>query len=1263
MAILYDERDPDAFAGDLAITDGIPDAFDQISAARKSALFLDNSNSMKYTMAEEWEPLVDIIKERSGGYGWFNPGHYAFMDDEEPDPFRDGSEYQTFVNKLLTEVQGNPEKYNDVNVEDWNPAAVFQRAKERALAEKKRFEGLEAITPGGISWYNNLAGGAWAAAEDPANQAASLLGAAGSKTLLGFLFKEAAINMAIEAPIQYNVSKWYETLGIPYTAEQFFANVAAAGAFGVAVPLTIKIGGATYSLTQEQLAKGWDALKKDGYVKDGDALAVDKAIDEQDLDAKENPFDPSQVIQNVKDELAARAEADTFVGPTRLGEWRAEAEAEHKSRLQTAKDALEFNRPPEMSDEPNSIPVKTGDPAETDNLDNFIFKLGPDEIDVDAKTFQFKSGGDEFGVTEKLEDMVEWDPQMAGTVMVYEYADGRLFIADGHQRLALAKRIKAANPDADITLYATKMREVDGVTPQQATAEAALNNIMSAPVRAENDIIDAAKVLRVHPDKIRNLPRNTTADYARGLANLGDDAFGAVINGMVDPRFGSIVGKAFPGDEEAQLAALKVLMQTKPNTLREAELIVDQVKSVGFDKQLQESLFGDEMVAESLFAERAKILSLTMGRLKNDKKTFKELTRNADRIESEGNVLSADANKRRLEDDQSAIALLQAAANTAGPISSALTKAARDFKNTGKLGPAVDGFLDRVRDGISDGSFSRVQKSYNGQSVQAQASSVEVPSAAERAVDEFDDPAGPGIERQADQLTQDIFGEPPAKLDPPKPDEDLPGKVLEPDWRPYMLQEEGDVLVPLSSLKAKKVRPEGVKNAVPFMQQAAKGEIDKRPALLVKDNGDGTYTVRDGNSTMTIAQQAGWSEVPVKVVTDTEYAKQKAIKSIDRIFKQEKLGKTKRRYVDGTTFEKDFLDNVQLQLKERQARDVKGFMSQATSNHNALNKAAQDAASKLGIEFKAAPVKKLEKIKKKLAKKQRTTKHIYMISDAARTGVTARNMDEADAFIRELGKTFHIVDEGWIDTSVGYFDRKIMVVFDDGGLGEIQIWPPGMLQAKEAPSVHEKAGHEYYDIANDIDQPAKVRADAEQKMLDIYAEVIKDLDKSFTDRISQETLSKLGLGAPSRASQASTSAGGISTARSSERISEANSGEPPQPSPGVQQTATPPLSATVSPSLSRNNRIVSPGQSVDDGVDFVSPEAFRAAGSDDAPSEYIIDIGGQDVKISQDSNIPVGTEIDDVSGQMVTKTQTMREIEEEFAQDEKMLQRLEGCVK
>jgi uncharacterized protein (DUF1015 family) len=71
-------------------------------------------------------------------------------------------------------------------------------------------------------------------------------------------------------------------------------------------------------------------------------------------------------------------------------------------------------------------------------------------------------------VTDRLQYITEWDPQLAGTVTVYEYADGRLFIADGHQRVALAKRLMAQNPDLNIQLYGYRLREVDGITPEQA---------------------------------------------------------------------------------------------------------------------------------------------------------------------------------------------------------------------------------------------------------------------------------------------------------------------------------------------------------------------------------------------------------------------------------------------------------------------------------------------------------------------------------------------------------------------------------------------------------------------------------------------------------------------------------------------------------------------------------------------------------------------------------------------------------------------------
>jgi len=47
-----------------------------------------------------------------------------------------------------------------------------------------------------------------------------------------------------------------------------------------------------------------------------------------------------------------------------------------------------------MPDEPSSqINVQAAERS-VDNLDGVIFKYEPDEIGIDAKTFQFKSGGD-----------------------------------------------------------------------------------------------------------------------------------------------------------------------------------------------------------------------------------------------------------------------------------------------------------------------------------------------------------------------------------------------------------------------------------------------------------------------------------------------------------------------------------------------------------------------------------------------------------------------------------------------------------------------------------------------------------------------------------------------------------------------------------------------------------------------------------------------------------------------------------------------------
>lgn len=68
-------------------------------------------------------------------------------------------------------------------------------------------------------------------------------------------------------------------------------------------------------------------------------------------------------------------------------------------------------------------------------------------------------------------------------------------------------------------------------------------------------------------------------------------------------------------------------------------------------------------------------------------------------------------------------------------------------------------------------------------------------------------------------------------------------------------------LIPVSALKTIRARPEGIRNAATHMANAFNGDGEKRKPISLKDNGDGTYTVADGNSTTAMAKQFKWKNI------------------------------------------------------------------------------------------------------------------------------------------------------------------------------------------------------------------------------------------------------------------------------------------------------------------------------------------------------------------------------------------------------------------
>jgi hypothetical protein len=1103
MGIIPSQPDPLAIGSLPTRNKPIGELSENLSMAFKSGAATGRQGLIS-GLRSSLDPVVEEIRSVTGE-DFYNPAIY--MDTGILSAPASGDTREDQYSYRLREIQkyvaDNKDKFDaDFVTRVTDPQFDLNLRKgviEDAMTTMEEADELFGRSPGAGNFMAQFVGGAGAAVVDPVNLESMVIGGA-AKNLWSLAMQEALIGASIEGIQQPEIAEWYATLGLEYTSEDFFTNVGFAAVGGAAIPVAIAGAGRGASFTIDQAKAGIAALRKSGVELSPEAeTLLLKAQNAEDL-AAANPLTPS-----------------------------AKGEVEHKARVSDALSAVEANQPPAISNQPQTPPAPAKSIDAYDNLDGVIFKFDPDEIEVDAETFQFKAGGDAFGVTDRLQGITTWDPIKAGNVTIYEYADGRKFIADGHQRVGLAKRIKASDPGQDVVLYGMKLREVDGVSPQEAMVIAALKNISEGTGTA----IDAAKVLRTAPGRVTELPpRSPFVRQARELTNLSDEAWGMVRNEVVPSNFAAIVGRLASNDPDMQTAAMGVLAKADPANEFQAEAIVRQVMATPISRETQENLFGEEMVVESLFAERAKILDRAQKQLRKDRATFKNLVDNQSRIEGEGNQLATESNQKRINEDGTAIAFLQSQANRKGAIADALNAAARNAKSTGNIASATRNFIESVRRAIDAGDYDSAAISDAGSNINAAAPERSVRNSIEQEqLDAFDDPGGSGAEDQARVFEQDFFQEMEALLPP-----------------------QFDVAATINAMGA----------------------------------------------------------------------------GVDRVF------------IQGPSLSKIQLDELVVNLKAAQPYDGLGsLMSAAVNNHAELNAVARAAARLLDLEFEPAPIKTpdrtMEKVRDKYAGNYRK------IADVARTGVTVRNFDEAESFVARLAARFHLIDEGWATTPVGYFDRKIMVRFDDGQLGEIQIWPPGMRDAK---SDEGGGGHKLYEISRDPLQSVEDRLAAEAKMIELYGNVQATLDPSFAQ--------KIGVGAPRDAKASAASVAESSTALSSANISraialEGSLGSQSDPTSNLAR----PLSETAPISETSNlNSRMGNTSTQDIGRETVGVKSSVAEEDIDIPAvgESLLDM-----------EFPTAERIDPDTGEIVSETITPRMLLDELNADNMMIDRLSRC--
>jgi hypothetical protein len=582
--------------------------------------------------------------------------------------------------------------------------------------------------------------------QDPLNLLTLPFGATKTAGILKTALQEAGAGALSESLIQPDVQEFRKEAGLDYGAGQAAENIAMSAGGRAAVGVAAKTIAPVLGLAGKKLLSAFDRDVPNPTPEQAMARDMYGRITEINDDSPFDHNDPDAVV-------------------------------EHNQRAAAAIRAVQTGAPPDMPETPAAPLSEAALSPEKDNLDGLLWKFDPSSIQTDAKTFQFKEGGDEGGVTDRLRGVSEWDPVKAGQVIVYEDEAGNRFIADGHQRLGLAQRLQDANPDAGVSLYGALLREVDGYTPEQVRVIAAMKNIAEGTGTA----IDAAKVLRTEPGRVGELPPSSTlVRQARDMVNLSDNAFGMVVNDIVPSNYAAIVGRLIPRDGAAQEAVMNVLAKTEPANAVQAESIARQAIEAGFHTETTGSLFGDETTTNSLFSERAKVLDKTLKKLRQDAKVFDTLVSNADSIASEGNVLSTDANTARARTDARAAQMIQTLATRRGPLSDALTAAARRAADEGRYANATADFAGAVRRAIEAGDFDWLSPGGAGSADEIAAENAARPHAAaeagpdDRTLALFSEPGGQGAELQGRALEADLRRE--TGVSPENPEQaEIPG--------------------------------------------------------------------------------------------------------------------------------------------------------------------------------------------------------------------------------------------------------------------------------------------------------------------------------------------------------------------------------------------------------------------------------------------------------------------------------------------------------
>lgn len=311
-----------------------------------------------------------------------------------------------------------------------------------------------------------------------------------------------------------------------------------------------------------------------------------------------------------------------------------------------------------------------------------------------------------------------------------------MVIADGHQRVGLARRLSGQNPKP--ILHAYVFREADGWTPADVRAHAALKNMREL----SGTVVDMAKVMRERPDLIDDSLPLSDGEMREAvmLARLSDEAFGAAVAGRLPPTFAALIGEHVTNPAR-HAGLLHEIAAADLANAAQARFFLAQLLELPTTTEVQHTLFGEEAITRTLMVERSRVLDAALRGLKSDKRIFGLLEREARRIAEGGNVLDREGNAARAQDAGHLGELIEKLTTTRGAVATPLNDAAIAVSRGLAPAQASRAFVRRIGDILDKEGINGLLRA-------------EPSVTAEVAHSRIDEPGGPEAKAQVEALEQ-----------------------------------------------------------------------------------------------------------------------------------------------------------------------------------------------------------------------------------------------------------------------------------------------------------------------------------------------------------------------------------------------------------------------------------------------------------------------------------------------------------------------------